>query len=101
MAVLGIVEINGWPCVACLGETALEDLHDAMRVGMTVGVSRVHGEVQEFKTRAAYRKSVLTGCLLRCGRIDLMIGEQSRFVSQEYRALGVSGAGHIHILLSI
>ena len=31
--------------------------------------------------------SVLTGCLLRCGRIDLMIGEQSRFVSQEYRAL--------------
>lgn len=30
--------------------------------------------------------SVLTGCLLRCGRIDLMIGEQSRFVSQEYRA---------------
>lgn len=32
--------------------------------------------------------SVLTGCLLRCGRIDLMIGEQSRFVSQEYRAFG-------------
>ena len=30
--------------------------------------------------------SVLTGCLLCCGRIDFMIGEQSHFVSQEYRA---------------
>ena len=32
------------------------------------------------------KNSVLTGCLLRCRRIDHMIGEQSRFVSQEYRA---------------
>src|SRR5690242_19533747 len=32
--------------------------------------------------------SILTGCLLRCGRIDRLIGEQSRFVSQEYRAFG-------------
>lgn len=42
------------------------------------------------RARAArsIESSVLTGCLLRCGRIDLMIGEQSRFVSQEYRAFG-------------
>ena len=48
--------------------------------------------------------NVLTGCLLRCGRIDLMIGEQSRFVSQEYRASvrdAAKGQATLVVLLSI
>lgn len=48
--------------------------------------------------------NILTGCLLRCGRIDLMIGEQSRFVSQEYRAFvqnAAKGQATLVVLLSI
>jgi hypothetical protein len=54
-----------------------------LRYGMTK-----QGESMLTKEKAArdIGIGVLTSCLLRCGRIDLLIGEQSRFVSQEYRA---------------
>jgi hypothetical protein len=34
VVILGVVEIDCRPCVACLGQTALQDLHDAVSVGM-------------------------------------------------------------------
>lgn len=36
VAVLTVVEIDGRPCIACLSQAALENLHDAVGVGMTV-----------------------------------------------------------------
>jgi hypothetical protein len=32
--VLGIIEIDGWPCISSFFEAALEDFHDAMCVRM-------------------------------------------------------------------
>ena len=36
VAIFTVVEIDGRPCIACLGEAALENLHDAVSVGMAV-----------------------------------------------------------------
>ncbi len=101
MTILGVVEIDSRPCVASLSEAALEYLHDAVGIGMAMTCQQgscwsKHRSTQGtantmlIKDRLAQHieNSVLTGCLLRCGRIDLMIGEQSRFVSQESRVLG-------------
>jgi len=99
VVILGVVEIDCRPGVACLGQTTLQDLHDAVGVGVALSCqlypNRSYGDEERSmmstmltKKQAAQEieSGVLTGCLLRCGRIDLLIGEQSRFVSQEYRA---------------
>lgn len=36
VVIFGIVEVDSRPCVACLGQTTLQDLHDAVGVGMAV-----------------------------------------------------------------
>ena len=36
VAILRVIEVDGRPRVACLGEAALEDFHDAVGVGMAV-----------------------------------------------------------------
>jgi hypothetical protein len=36
VAILTVVEIDSRPCIACLSEAALENLHDAVSVGMAV-----------------------------------------------------------------
>lgn len=35
VSILRVVEVNGRPCVACLGKTAFKDFHDAVGIGMT------------------------------------------------------------------
>ena len=36
VAIFRVVEVDGWPCVACLSEAAFKDLHDAMGVSMAM-----------------------------------------------------------------
>jgi hypothetical protein len=36
VAILTVVEIDSRPCIACLSQAALENLHNAVSVGMAV-----------------------------------------------------------------
>lgn len=36
MTILGLIKVDGWPCVPCLGKTAFEDLHDTVGVRMAM-----------------------------------------------------------------